>query len=515
MNKTFGPDHKALEGFDEYEESLEAALVDEMISLLKADLAKDTPMPSVLQQEKEKDRKAEQARLAEAVKGAARAKAVLGASAKPKPRPRSKSPHAPGAYGSRAELQSRILEQAKVYTATVKKIVPTSSNCDDLGRAVMSYRQALDQRQPMKLACFDSDRIRKIDFDNEGEGNAYTDSGETYGRILERLAEAEIDPAVPITEDWLPTGAGAWLFIDGNKKKDHPRNRYNCQPFLYEDWSPKDQLCWREASMELNKALRHPSTDPPSLCLPLDENGWASTLDCIRFLRPKVSRCVGIAKPVVDRICSYNWLLGVTLCDKKHRFQLAGATGPYGILAEGDNILSFGFIRAKSGHSGYIAEMVNRPAYSWVSPYFANSISCICHKTQRQYIREIFYNGLKPGEMIRAGGRKHVNLSPFLPHDTRNTAVGRTHNSYHTIVIFNKDRVLNEHEMLMSANGIVATTEVLHSDLFSSYMSFLQDNMIGDGSCMVLTFGTLSHVGIPIPVCHNHIFRTRRGRRSV
>ena len=118
---------------------MKAALVDEMTSLLKkADLAKDTPMPSVPQKEKEKDRKAELARLAEAT---AKAKAVPGASAKPKPRPRSKSPNVPDAYGSRAELQSRILEQAKVYTATVK-IVPTSSNCDDLGRAVMSYRQA-------------------------------------------------------------------------------------------------------------------------------------------------------------------------------------------------------------------------------------------------------------------------------------------------------------------------------------------------------------------------------------
>ena len=92
-----------------------------MASLLKkADLAKDTPMPSVLQQEKEKDRRIEQARLAEAAKGAAKAKAVHGASAKPKPRPRSKSPNVPGASGNRAELQSRILEQAKVYTATQK-----------------------------------------------------------------------------------------------------------------------------------------------------------------------------------------------------------------------------------------------------------------------------------------------------------------------------------------------------------------------------------------------------------
>ena len=67
--------------------------------------------------------------------------------------------------------------------------------------------------------------------------------------------------------------------------------------------------------------------------------------------------------------------------------------------------------------------------------------------------------------MIHSGGRRHVDLSPFLPHDPRNTAVGRQHDSYDTIIVSKKDGVLSEHEMLLSANGIVATTEVLRSDL--------------------------------------------------
>ena len=301
MNETLGPDHKALEGFDQYEESLKTALVEEMTSLLKkASLAKDTPMPSALQKEKEKDRKAEQARLAEATNEAAKAKAVPGASAKPMSRPRSKSPNVRCAFGSKAELKSRILEQAKAYTATVKKIVPTSSNCDDLGRAVMSYRQALDQRRPMRLACFDSDRIRKIDIDNEGKGTAYTANGESYEHTLKRLADAEIDPVVPISDEWLPPGAGAWLLIDGNPEKDHPGNVYDCQPFWYDHWSNSEQWYWRQASMELNRALRHPPKSPSSPCLLLHENGWANTLDCFRFLRPKVSQFPGISKSVVE-----------------------------------------------------------------------------------------------------------------------------------------------------------------------------------------------------------------------
>ena len=161
----------------------------------------------------------------------------------------------------------------------------------------------------------------------------------------------------------------------------------------------------------------------------------------MRFLKPIVSRYPGMTTTVLENICSYNWLLGVTLCDTKHRFSIAGATDTYGILEKGSNILSFGFIRANSGHSGYVATTVSRSAYMWISPIVANSISCICHKTQRQCIREIFYHGLTPGKLIRDGGREHVNLSPFLPHDDRNVAVGRTHISYDTVIMFYKDRV--------------------------------------------------------------------------
>ena len=303
MSETFGPDHKALEGFDEYEESLKAALVDEMTSLLKkADLAKDTPMPSILQKEKEKDRKIDLARLTSAAKGTGRG--APGATAKPKPRPRSKSSNFPGVSGNRAEMESKIIAQAKIYTAAAKKIVPTSSNSDDLGRAVMSHRQANDQRRPMKFACFDSDRIRKINFDREGKGDAYTEIGETYGHVLARLANANISPVFPISEEWLPEGAGAWLTIDGDGEKDNPDDVYPSQPFMHDTWSNKDQVFWKKASMELNAALRHPSEDPPHLRLPLHENGWASTLDSFRHLRLKVVKFPGIFRGTVGRICS-------------------------------------------------------------------------------------------------------------------------------------------------------------------------------------------------------------------
>ena len=147
----------------------------------------------------------------------------------------------------------------------------------------MSHSQANDQRRPMRLACFDSDRIRKIDFDREGKGNAYTESGETYGHVLARLAAADVNPVVPTNEEWLPEGTGAWLIIDGDRDKDSPDDIYPNGPFLHGNWPNMDQAFWEKASMELNKALRHPSKDPPHLSLPLHENGWASTFDCIRI----------------------------------------------------------------------------------------------------------------------------------------------------------------------------------------------------------------------------------------
>ena len=352
MNEICGPDHKALEGFDQY---IIQALLDEVSSMLKkACVDKDVPMPSALREAKEKGRKAEQARLAKAAEEAAEAGAAPSTAANPKSRPRSKSPNAPGAFGGKASLKYRILEQAKAYIATVKKIVPTSSNCDDLGRAVMSYRQSLDQRRPMSLACYASDRMRKIDSDNEGKGTAYTATGEPYERIRKELVDAKIDPIAPVSDAWLPEGAGAWLIIDGNPETDPPINNYNCEPFWYEYWSDQHKYYWRQASMELNKALRHPPMSSTSPCLALYENGWASTLECQWFLRPIITRYVVISRGLIENLCSYNWLLGVTPCDRKHRFPLAGATDAYGILEEGSTILSFGFIRANSGHSGYV-----------------------------------------------------------------------------------------------------------------------------------------------------------------
>ena len=209
-------------------------------------------------------------------------KGILGTKARAKSRPRSKSPSVPGFSSSRAELESRIVAQGKLYAAAAMKVVPTSSNCDDLGRAVVSARQANDSRQAVKLACYAPDRMVKIDFDREGKNQAYTQSGATYDQVLARLADAGISPIFPIRDEWLPEGGAAWLIIDGNPARDNRKTKYPVHPFLYDNWSPKDQTFWKQASFELNRALRLPPVGPPRLRV--QENGWASTLDCIRYL---------------------------------------------------------------------------------------------------------------------------------------------------------------------------------------------------------------------------------------
>ena len=55
-----------------------------------------------------------------------------------------------------------------------------------------------------------------------------------------------------------------------------------------------------------------------------------------------------------------------------------------------------------------------------------------------EHILDIFYQRLAPGAKIRGrwqGGRAHINLSPFLPYDFRNVAVGREQHEYDTVTM--------------------------------------------------------------------------------
>ena len=60
------------------------------------------------------------------------------------------------------------------------------------------------------------------------------------------------------------------------------------------------------------------------------------------------------------------------------------------------------------------------------------------------------------------GARRHTNLSPYLPHDSRNVAVGRADNNYDTVIMYDKESLFRDGIALyMSLKGIVATTRTI------------------------------------------------------
>ena len=104
--------------------------------------------------------------------------------------------------------------------------------------------------------------------------------------------------------------------------------------------------------------------------------------------------------------------------------------------------------------------MDENSAYVTIGSSLAEDISCLCHKTKRENICSIFYQGLMPGGTT--GARRHSNLSPYLPHGSRNVAVGRADNSYDTVIMYDKESLFRDGiKLYMSLNGIVATTRTI------------------------------------------------------
>ncbi len=196
------------------------------------------------------------------------------------------------------------------------------------------------------------------------------------------------------------------------------------------------------------------------------KNGWASVADVVHYLRlvlAKQRTDSAKQREINNYLCSVNWLFSITLADKKKRYQLACLTDNNGQSASGTHLTSIEFIRVASGHSRCFVENMDTDAsYVALGPKFVDYISCLCHKTKKENILSIFYDGLLPGGT--AGNRGHSNLSPFLPHDPRNRAAGRAADSYDTVIMYDMSFLLTDGiELSMSMNGIVATRQILGS----------------------------------------------------
>ena len=475
LNETFGYDHNGLEGFNSYEESLRKALADEVNSLKKkTSLVQDAPVPRNLQEMKDRDQAIALAQAAEAEAEIQRAGAIA-AKAKAKARPHSKG-------STKAVLEPRIIEKGAQFADAAKSIVVKSSGCTYLGQAVMHNRMAHDRRQPVLLPCYD---VKKIDFDAVDD-LPYIRVGIPYDQILKRVG----GPIFAISDELLPEPkiiGATWPVVYGNHLIDNTNNKYKECPYHLKNWSDRDKAHWKTASRVLGRALRHPPyRGMPRLRVQAD--GWASILDCTRFL----AEALPLEKPPVpwgtlhNFICSVNWIFGLVLEDEKSRFQLAGVTDSYGIRVQGSYVASFEYIRATSGHSGHIASLVrDEAAYVRLEGLPSDDISILCHKPKKENICSIMYQGLKPGGV--AGVREHVNLSPFLPHDPRNVSVGRPDPAYDTVIMFDKQSLFrDDFELLMSKNGVVVTTRPMTWQyIHLLYILSLKGGRLIDGFYMI------------------------------
>ena len=273
---------------------------------------------------------------------------------------------------------------------------------------------------------------------------------------------------MPIPKEWLPAARDrgvAWHIIYGALPEI---KKVTCAvtPYNIDTWCKRGQRCSYEASLLLNKALRHPP-GRHEYVLNVRKNGWASVADVVYYLRLNLNKQRAETtqqREINHRICSANWLLSITLADTKKRYQLAGLTDSNGQAASGTHLTSIEFIRVASGHSGDIDKnMEANASYVPLSSRIIDYVSCPCHKTKKENILSIFYDGLLPGGT--AGNRGHSNLSPFLPHDPRNRAAGRAAVNYDTVIMYDMKSILADGiELSMSMNGIVATRQTLGSN---------------------------------------------------
>ena len=167
---------------------------------------------------------------------------------------------------------------------------------------------------------------------------------------------------------------------------------------------------------------------------------------------------------------SSQWLLGVTASDPKGRFQVAIRVTP----DKPRYVTSVEFIRVTSGHDESVCKAIRAEStlYSSINSDHGKYISCFTHKTRFGNLLPIFQYGLQPGKNLntyrgkRGFDRGHTNLSAFDPYDPRNSAGGRVGATHDVIIMFSKEQMISDHALLLSMNGVVATTDVIEPKYF-------------------------------------------------
>eukprot|EP00972_Heterocapsa_arctica_P052987 7802063-Heterocapsa_arctica.AAC.1 len=125
------------------------------------------------------------------------------------------------------------------------------------------------------------------------------------------------------------------------------------------------------------------------------------------------------------------------------------------------HVLKIYGMRAVSGHS---SEIDQSKIATRIRTEHYDLMSAITHKTRAHLIPSILKLGIKPGGPYipsgHHGGRLTSNFCAFLPTDPRNKVVGRASSDFNAVIVL-KPSVITEHSMMMSHNGVFATTETI------------------------------------------------------
>ena len=356
------------------------------------------------------------------------------------------------------EMDPDLLEKANKLFQRIKatiKVIPRSIM--ERGKVVVETAVRNDVRPDASLASNDTSSIY-----NDKEGKAYGVKGATSSlHLVQAFGPPPLVVALPVPWDYANQagnkfrGKFKWTIIDDQWV--FPDASLECAPLLREifmggadDWHRK---AWEHGSRILNAVLRHSDSAH------FEKGGWVN-----KRLR-KTYKEWG-----VEQIASVHWLFGL-LHDAgptvKSRFQLAGVVDGAGVMVR------ICYVRCKSGHNKRVADLIPSDSiYTKIEEKHLHLISCICHKTKFENIKSIFLNGLIPGGNKSPDNRAHSNFTPFPPFDNRNIAPGRLAGECDVVIVFNNEKLM-KYDLRMSMSAILVTDAHLPWSTIVGFRNFI------------------------------------------
>ena len=315
------------------------------------------------------------------------------------------------------------------------------------GEVVVETAVNNDDRPDSHLAAHDTTGIYK-----DKKGVDYGVKGALSSIRLIRAFGAPLEAiGVDFPDDYPKGGEYRWMVFDDCWEL--PNASLVCGPLkkdLFKGSKGKSKIGpWEAASTILNRALRHGN----NVNITYQRGGWVDCASALAAVRDELSKQFDIK--VVVRIATVHWLFGLmfdTDPTLKSRYQLAGVVDNNGTLVE------ICYVRCKSGHGERVAGLIPYDSiYTKITPKHLGYISCVCHRTRFENIKNIFSMGLIPGGVRSHNNRAHINFTPFPPFDNRNLAPSRLEGEYNVVIIFKPEELIKKFNLRLSMDAILVT----------------------------------------------------------